>query len=647
LNRPVACFPGSGLPCFREKAPRSRPACRLRFVPEVEQLEDRIALTAFTMTSPVSRGELPSSVTAVGGIVLDLVGANGRRVVSELPASALFRGTFADGSPAAFRGNPGTIGIQTGFTPETVGLLGGGLAEAAVRLTLFDGDTAAGNFDFHDNELLLNDVPLGDFSDVATQETSPDGQTALSDQPRAGFRNDSLATGFFYSAAPDVLAALFARLSASGEVVYRLRDADPFDNFFDFTRGVEGGLADAGRPPAVVNAPPVIASVSNDRPVAEGEPVHVAVTATDPDGPAQPLTYEFDFDNDGTFETAGADAVALHTFADEGTYVIPVRVRDADGGEATGTTTVAVRNAPPRLEQVSLASRARVGDPVTLVVRFTDPGTADTFTLRVDWGGTTTTALLPAGSSVHVETRVLEGPPGEFPVTVTLTDNGGGEAVAVASVRLEGPPPAQQPTIGTAAAPRDARALLTAVLGAGASAWNVGLPAAAPGRVVPSVTATRIDAILLPAPPLSTTLIPAGGEGDQPGGEHLARSPPPANVPETPAPSGRWLPDWLAALLDQALEDGPAERPGVAPAAAAVDRPGLADPGQRDWPTNAPVPQVAVATGRTGPAVRVVVPLLAVLLLLGRWSAGQRFMFDTLRRRLRRKMAAFKRSQGG
>src|SRR5262245_21746788 len=222
-------------------------------MPELERLEERTALTAFTMASPTSAGRLPAGVNAVGGIVLDLIGANGRRVVSQLPASALFSGTFDSGSPAAFRGNPGTIGIQTGFTPQTVGLLGGGLAEVAVRLTLFDGDTAAGNFDFHDNQLLLNGVPLGDFSDVATQQTSEDGRTALSDNPRGGFRNNTLDTGIFYSATPAVLAALFASLSACGEVVYQLRDADPFDNFFDFTQGVDGGLVGVGSPPAVVN----------------------------------------------------------------------------------------------------------------------------------------------------------------------------------------------------------------------------------------------------------------------------------------------------------------------------------------------------------------------------------------------------------
>src|SRR5262249_20525206 len=154
-----------------------------RFVPVLEILEDRIALTPFTMTSPTSRGELPSGVTPVGGIVLDLVGINGRRLVAQLPASSLFRGMFDTGTPAAFRGNPGTIGIQPGSPLPILAALGGGLPEVAVRVTLFDGDTAAGEFDFKDNELLLNGVAIGNFSDVPTQETTEDGLTDLSDNP--------------------------------------------------------------------------------------------------------------------------------------------------------------------------------------------------------------------------------------------------------------------------------------------------------------------------------------------------------------------------------------------------------------------------------------------------------------------------------
>ena len=55
---------------------------------------------------------------------------NGRRLVAQLPASTLFLGMFDTGSPAGFRGNPGTIGIQTGFTADTLASLGE-LAEVA------------------------------------------------------------------------------------------------------------------------------------------------------------------------------------------------------------------------------------------------------------------------------------------------------------------------------------------------------------------------------------------------------------------------------------------------------------------------------------------------------------------------------------
>jgi hypothetical protein len=38
-------------------------------------------------------GALPSSITIIGGIVLDLVGTNGQRVIAQLAASSLFQGT--------------------------------------------------------------------------------------------------------------------------------------------------------------------------------------------------------------------------------------------------------------------------------------------------------------------------------------------------------------------------------------------------------------------------------------------------------------------------------------------------------------------------------------------------------------------------
>jgi hypothetical protein len=229
-------------------SPRRQPLARAG--PRLESLEERLALTAFTLTSPTTAGELPASVTPVGGIVLDLIGLNGRRVVSQLPAGRLFVGRFDSGAPFEFRGNPGTIGVQAGFTPAVLAALGGGIRQAAIRVTILDGDTAPGDFDFAHNTLHVNGVPFGDFSAVATEETTADGLTTLSVNPVGGFRNDLLDTGFFLLNDAGLLADLFVSLR-SGIVVFQVSDADPFENVFDFTQGVSGDLIDVGTPPQV------------------------------------------------------------------------------------------------------------------------------------------------------------------------------------------------------------------------------------------------------------------------------------------------------------------------------------------------------------------------------------------------------------
>ncbi|WP_407025297.1 hypothetical protein [Roseococcus sp. DSY-14] len=204
--------------------------------------------TPFTRNSPAN-GALPAGVTEVGGIVLDLTGTNGTRVVAQLSAASLFVGFSNDGTPVGFRGNPLTIGELSGFTPAVVTALGGGLSEAAIRFTLYDGDTAPGNFDDGDNTLLIGGQSFGNWSSVSTQETSGDGLTLFSSG--TGFGNNILSTGFFYSTDATALAALFGEIS-SGTVSFKLQDTDPTDNFYDFTQGLAGGLINVGTGPVVV-----------------------------------------------------------------------------------------------------------------------------------------------------------------------------------------------------------------------------------------------------------------------------------------------------------------------------------------------------------------------------------------------------------
>lgn len=197
---------------------------------------------AGVLLSPTSAGSLAGTgVTDVGGIVLDLVGSNGTRVVSQLSASSLFEGNLNI--------SPGEIGTQTGFDNSVTGQLGGGITEAAVRITLFDGDSASGNFDDGDNELLVNGVNFGNFSDVATTQTNSTGTTVIN--TATGFRNNILDTGFFFSNDATDLTTLFNAIVSSEGIQFEITDLDPGENFLDFTAGVDGGLIGVGQGPSV------------------------------------------------------------------------------------------------------------------------------------------------------------------------------------------------------------------------------------------------------------------------------------------------------------------------------------------------------------------------------------------------------------
>lgn len=211
--------------------------------------------TPGTITSPTG-GALPSGVTQVGGLVVDLKGTNGTRVVAQLAASQMYRG-YSDFSenpvPGVASGNPLLFGTQTGFDSSVLSSLGGGLSSAAFRVTLYDGDSAPGNFDFHDNTFLVNGISVGDWSDVTTYFTDSTGTSLFS--TGTGFGDDILSTGFFVLSDIGKLSSLFSSMSG-GSLAYTLNDVDPTDNFYDFTQGVDGGLINVGTGPVVTPPSP-------------------------------------------------------------------------------------------------------------------------------------------------------------------------------------------------------------------------------------------------------------------------------------------------------------------------------------------------------------------------------------------------------
>ncbi len=110
----------------------------------------------------------------------------------------------------------------------------------------------------------------------------------------------------------------------------------------------DGGFTEYMATVTVNNLPPTIISVTNDGPIDEGSSSTVTVSATDPAGSNDPLSYEFDCDNDLIYEVGPqAGNSASCSFGDNGSFQVNVRVTDGDGGEDADSTTVTVNNVAP------------------------------------------------------------------------------------------------------------------------------------------------------------------------------------------------------------------------------------------------------------------------------------------------------------
>ncbi len=216
----------------------------------------------FTSTSPQGLDVTTVGASTVGGVVVHLVGINNVNVVSQLAASSLFIGFADDGFPATYRGNPLTIGIQTGFNAPVLAALGGGLQSASFRFTLFDGDTAAGDFDHNDNRLLVNGLDFGNWSAVNAQNTDSLGNVLPDGMSGGGFRDYLLDTGWFFSNDAALMSSLFNTLNSTNQMVFGLQDVDPYDNYFDFTQGIDRSLINVGQGPVIVNPVPEPASLA-------------------------------------------------------------------------------------------------------------------------------------------------------------------------------------------------------------------------------------------------------------------------------------------------------------------------------------------------------------------------------------------------
>jgi hypothetical protein len=222
-----------------------------------------------------------------------------------------------------------------------------------------------------------------------------------------------------------------------------------------------GGPGGCPTPPTAAQGP---ATIENDDPenqpptaeangpyaVNEGGSVALSSAgSSDPDG--DPLTFEWDLDNNGTFETPGPSPNFSAAGRDgPDTQTVVLRVSDGTAS-ATDTATVNIANVAPAVGTVSVSPEpSNEGVLVTASATFTDPGTPDTHTCTVDFGDGsgaqpgTVVGNLCSRMYAYPDDNPTGTPSDNYPVTVKVTDDDGGMGTNATSHQVDN----VAPTVG-------------------------------------------------------------------------------------------------------------------------------------------------------------------------------------------------------
>lgn len=181
----------------------------------------------------------------------------------------------------------------------------------------------------------------------------------------------------------------------------------------------DGGNDSSTQSITIRNVAPVIASTSIPGTAIEGGAISLSAVATDA-GTADVLSYSWDF-GDGSTATG---ASVSHTWADDGTYTVRLRVNDDENASVSTTATVVVSNASPTITLITAGSGAE-GEALPFEGAATDAGVGDALTYTWDFGdGSTATGQTPAHTYADN---------GSYTVTLTVADADGGSTSATAT----------------------------------------------------------------------------------------------------------------------------------------------------------------------------------------------------------------------
>jgi PKD repeat protein len=322
--------------------------------------------------------------------------------------------------------NDGEFELENGGVTQVVTYeFGGGQITVGVRVTDDDGaiDSATGSV----NPTTPNAPPV---ADLVPNPPAGDAPLQLNWSAAASTDSDGTIVSFDWD--------------MDNDGTFEILDGGPTQDAVYLTGGIMTvvvrvtdnlGASDTATNTVDVNNPPVAGLVPD--PAGGTASIDIrwdAATSSDSDGTI--VNFDWDMDNDGTFEILNAASFQLATYAVGGIYTVGVRVTDNDGGMAATSESVDINNAPVP----SLLPTPQSGpDPLDVVwsaAGSTDSdGTIESYDWDMDDNGTF--EIIDGGTTQNATYLAV----GIHVVRLRVTDNDGASATISANAEVTGIPP--------------------------------------------------------------------------------------------------------------------------------------------------------------------------------------------------------------
>lgn len=157
----------------------------------------------------------------------------------------------------------------------------------------------------------------------------------------------------------------------------------------------------------------------------EGTPINFNASGSSDDvGIAK---YEWDWNNDGTYDASVTTATTSYSFANDYSGTVKLRVTDNTGLKSVDQTTVTVANANP-VASIGGNITGQEGTAVNFTLTVTDPGINDTHTYSWNFGD--------GGTSTQKNPSHTFADNGSFQVTVIVRDNNNGTGQTSATANI-------------------------------------------------------------------------------------------------------------------------------------------------------------------------------------------------------------------